>query len=87
VAAALQVWSATFARAFDALPAEIRTAVESKVDEMGRRLERFPHQRLVGRPEFKLRIGDYRVLYEFDAAQGRIFLHYVGHRREIYRRS
>jgi mRNA interferase RelE/StbE len=52
---------------------------------MSARLEQFPHKRLHGRPEFKLRVGDYRVLYEFDLAQGRIYLHYVGHRREIYK--
>ncbi len=53
---------------------------------MGTRLETFPQQRLRGRPEFKLRVGDFRVLYEFDAKLGRIYLHYVGHRREIYKR-
>lgn len=61
--------------------------VQEKVDEMGLRLRTFPHQRLQDRPEFKLRVGDYRVLYEFDAELGRIYLHYVGHRREIYKRS
>jgi mRNA-degrading endonuclease RelE of RelBE toxin-antitoxin system len=45
----------------------------------------YPHQRLKGRREFKLRVGAYRVLYEFDLARGRIYLHYVGHRREIYK--
>ena len=85
--AALQIWSATYSKAFDALPLSVREAVERKVDEMGRRLETFPHQRLQGRPEFKLRVGDYRALYEFDPKQGRIFLHYVGNRREIYKRS
>jgi mRNA interferase RelE/StbE len=59
--------------------------VQSKVDDMGLRLQTFPHQRLTGRQEFKLRIGDYRVLYEFDLGQGRIYLHYIGHRREIYK--
>jgi mRNA interferase RelE/StbE len=87
VAAALQIWSPTFSRAFDSLPASVRDAVQCKVDEMGSRLENFPHKRLEGRSEFKLRVGDYRVLYEFDVKQGRIFLHYVGHRREIYKRS
>ena len=29
--------------------------------------------------------ADYRVLYELDLTQGRIYLHYVGHRREIYK--
>jgi mRNA interferase RelE/StbE len=87
VASALQIWSPTFTRAFDALPSATREAIQRKVDEMGTRLDCFPHQRLAGRPEFKLRVGDYRVLYEFDAALGRIHLHYVGHRREIYKRS
>ena len=87
MAAALQIWSPTFSKAFDALPASVRDAVQRKVDEMGTRLENFPHKRLQGRSEFKLRVADYRVLYEFDVNQGRIFLHYVGHRRDIYKRG
>ena len=87
MAAALQIWSDTFSRAFDLLPASLREAVERKVDEMGTRLETFPHQRLQGRTEYKLRVGDYRVLYEFDPKHGRVYLHYVGHRRDIYKRS
>ena len=87
MAAALQIWSATYSRAFDSLPLSVRDLVQRKVDEMGIRLDTFPHQRLAGRLEFKLRVGDYRVLYEFDVAQGRIYLHYVGHRRDIYKRS
>jgi mRNA interferase RelE/StbE len=87
VAAALQIWSATFSRAFDALPAPVREMVQRKVDEMGTRLEVFPHQRLAGRSDFKLRVGDYRVLYEPDISRGRVYLHYVGHRREIYKRT
>ncbi len=87
MAAALQVWSPTFSKSFDSLPVSVRDAIERKVDEMGTRLDSFPHQRLQGRSEFKLRVGDYRVLYEFNLSQGRIYLHYVGHRREIYKRS
>jgi mRNA interferase RelE/StbE len=86
VAAALQIWSPTFSKAFDSLPESVREAVQRKVDEIGTRLDNFPHNRLQGRSEFKLRVGEYRVLYEFDVKQGRIYLHYVGHRREIYKR-
>jgi mRNA interferase RelE/StbE len=85
VAAALQIWSPTFSKAFDSLPAPVREAVQRKLDEVSARLEQFSHKRLRGRPEFKLRVGDYRVLYEFDLTQGRIYPHYVGHRREIYK--
>ncbi len=59
--------------------------MERKIDEMGARLASFPHQRLSGRGEYKLRIGDYRVIYECDVESGRVYLHYVGHRRDIYR--
>jgi mRNA interferase RelE/StbE len=87
VAAALQIWSHTFSKSFDELPSGIRETVQRKIDEMGLRLKDFPHKRLQGRPEFKLRVGDYRVLYGFDVQLGRIYLHYVGNRREIYKRS
>jgi mRNA interferase RelE/StbE len=87
VAAALQIWSHTFSKAFDGLPSGIRETLQRKIDEMGIRLETFTHKRLQGRPECKLRVGDYRVLYEFDMKLGRIYLHYVGNRREIYKRS
>ena len=86
MAAALQVWSHTYSKAFDSLPLTVRESVQSKVDEMGLRLGEFPHKRLQGRPEYKLRVGDYRVLYEFNVQSSRIYLHYVGHRREIYKR-
>ncbi|HWD91591.1 MAG TPA: type II toxin-antitoxin system RelE/ParE family toxin [Verrucomicrobiae bacterium] len=87
MAAALQIWSPTFTKAFDALPSSVREMLHSKIDEMGMRLDTYPHKRLQGRPEFKLRVGDYRVLYELDVKSGRIYLHYVGNRREIYKRS
>jgi len=35
---------------------------------------------------YKLRAGDYRVVYEIVRAESMIIVHLVGHRREIYRR-
>ncbi len=54
MAAALQIWSETYSRAFDSLPESIQDHVRTKVDEMGAKLANYPHQRLKGRPEFKL---------------------------------
>jgi mRNA interferase RelE/StbE len=34
---------------------------------------------------FKLRVGDYRVLYTFDQPKRIIIVHYVKHRREVYK--
>lgn len=59
-----------YAREFDSiffkLPPRVRTAIEEKIEQLGARLADFPHQRLKGRAEFRLRVGDYRVIYEFD---------------------
>ena len=84
---ALQIWSHTYCKAFDSLPTAIQETVRRKVDEMGTRLSSYPHHRLTGRSECRLRVGDYRVLDEFDVPAGRLFLHYVGNRREIYKRA
>lgn len=35
---------------------------------------------------FKLRVGDYRVLYEILREEQVIVIHVIGHRREIYRK-
>jgi mRNA interferase RelE/StbE len=34
---------------------------------------------------FKLRVGDYRVLYTLDNTAATITVHFVKHRREVYR--
>jgi mRNA interferase RelE/StbE len=33
----------------------------------------------------RLRIGDYRVIYEIDQVERRVIIYAVGHRREIYK--
>jgi mRNA-degrading endonuclease RelE of RelBE toxin-antitoxin system len=35
---------------------------------------------------FLLRVGDYRVIYDFDRTKGVLHLLSVGHWREVYRR-
>jgi len=80
-----QIFSSYFDRAFFALPPQARSQVESKIDELGLNLREFRHHQLTGSPLFRLRVGDDRVIYRFDAARNEIFLLEVGHRSEIYR--
>lgn len=35
---------------------------------------------------FKLRVGDYRVIYEVLQDERTLMVHMIGHRREVYRR-
>ena len=57
----------------------------AKVEELDASLAQWKHERLQGRPEYKLRIGDWRVLYEFDLSRNELHLLTVRHRREVYR--
>jgi len=82
---ALQVYYAAFDDVFLKLPEAVRNRIETEIDDMGRRLTTFPHYRMTGGHLYRLRVGDYRIIYAFDHAQNAIHLLAVGHRREIYR--
>ena len=63
--AATQIFSAEF----DAVLARLPKNVAALVMTMGRRLDSFPHYRMTGRSEFRLRVGDYRIIYDFELAK------------------
>jgi mRNA interferase RelE/StbE len=84
--AALQIYYSGFDSALLKLPPAVRARIETKVDEMGQRLDSFPHHHLTGTNRYRLRVSDYRIIYTFDATAGVIHLLAVGHRREIYRK-
>lgn len=42
-------------------------------------------KKLAGREAWRIRVGDYRVIYEISDADLRILVVDVGHRKEIYR--
>ncbi|MDO8526717.1 MAG: type II toxin-antitoxin system RelE/ParE family toxin [Deltaproteobacteria bacterium] len=42
-------------------------------------------QKLVGEDGYRVRVGDYRILYRIDDPQKRIYIYRIKHRREVYR--
>ena len=34
---------------------------------------------------YRIRVGDYRIVYEVDTKAKQVMVHYVRHRREVYR--
>ena len=42
-------------------------------------------RKLTGRPAWRIRIGDYRVIYEIEEGRLLILVVSVGHRKEVYR--
>lgn len=82
---ATEVWAHEFTRRFEALPADVRRRIVEAVENLGRRLESFPHCRMQGLKCFRLRVGDYRVIYGFNRDENSLELISLGHRREVYR--
>ena len=42
-------------------------------------------RKLRGREGWRIRVGDYRVIYEIDDEQQVVTVFHVGHRRDVYR--
>ena len=84
---ATEIYSREFDTIFFKLSRSVQDRIEARIGVLGRRLAEFPHQRLQGRPEFRLRVGDFRVVYEFDLARNELDLITLGHRKDIYRYS
>ncbi|MBI2133374.1 type II toxin-antitoxin system RelE/ParE family toxin [Candidatus Woesearchaeota archaeon] len=42
-------------------------------------------ERLTGRTDYKMRVGDYRIIADIDAGKRLIQVTVIGHRRNIYR--
>jgi mRNA interferase RelE/StbE len=59
-----------------------------KIKWLAKNYDTVPHEALTGefRGLFKLRIGDYRVIYSVDSAGRLVIVHLIGHRRSIYER-
>lgn len=52
-----------------------------------RQLEESPQEkgeRLTHSPFRRLRVGDYRVIYEIDRNQRKVIILFIGHRRDVY---
>ena len=85
MSAALQIYYSGFDATFFKLPPQVRSRIEAKIDDIGLRLKTFPHHRLKGHDRFRVRVGDYRIIYIFDVERNIVNLLAVGNRREIYR--
>jgi mRNA interferase RelE/StbE len=84
--AATQIYSRRFDQSLFALPTDIQLRIQRKLDEVGSRLRGFPHYRMEGEDAYRLRIGDYRVIYQIEFARNELILIALGHRREIYKK-
>lgn len=59
-----------------------------KIKWLSENFDQVPHEALTGefRELFKLRIGDYRIIYSVIYTDRLIIIHLIGHRRSVYER-
>ena len=83
--AATQVCAHRFDQRFYALPKDLQERIQRRIDDLGTKLASFQHPRLQGSDTFRIRVGDYRVIYQFDVETNQLYLITVRHRRDVYR--
>ena len=73
-------------RAIRKLPPEARVRVAAAIELLSDEPRPPPAKKLTGRPEWRVRTGDYRVLYRIEDSVLTIVVVHAGHRREVYDR-
>lgn len=72
-------------RQYKKLPPALQSVIKSTISE----LNSIPHpvnsKKLSGRPGYRLRYGNYRIIYEIDSNAKIITILAIAHRRDIYR--
>ena len=69
----------------DALQANLRERILRRLLALEENPRPSGIKKLQGQESFRLRVGDYRVLYTIDDKSKQVFILGVGHRREVYR--
>lgn len=86
------MWSVTYTKrgeaSFAEIDAEAQRRIDKKLQWLADNFDAIDPQPLSGplAGSYKLRVGDYRVIYEFDRATHTIWVLLVGHRSTIYDR-
>lgn len=67
------------------LPAETYEHTKEAIRNLGEEPRPSGCEKLTGREGWRIRVGNYRVIYEIDDAQRMVTVLHVGHRRDVYR--
>ena len=67
------------------LPSEVYTRVRDAIRKLGEEPHPPGYIKLSGREGFRIRVGNYRIIYEIDVAQRKLIVMHIGHRRDVYR--
>jgi len=69
----------------DKLPSRVHDRISARILSLEENPRQTGTKKLSGREQYRLRVGDYRVLYTIDDASKSVRVVGVAHRREAYR--
>jgi mRNA interferase RelE/StbE len=73
-------------RQFARLPADAKKNVATAMEVLATEPRPHGHVKLTGSSDsYRMRVGDYRVIYQIDDAARTVRVTIIGHRREVYR--
>jgi len=72
-------------REFLDLPAEAQERTTDAIDDLEANPRPSGAKRLVGKDGYRIRKGDYRILYTVDDKSHMVYVYRIGHRRDVYR--
>ncbi len=73
------------AKELEKLPPKVRRRVASQIDALGTTPRPPGVEKLSGQEKYRIRQGDYRVLYAIDDDAQTVTVVKIGHRRDVYR--
>jgi mRNA interferase RelE/StbE len=68
------------------LQGPLRDRIRAAIDSLSTDPRPSGVAKLAGRDDYRIRIGDYRVIYAVDDAERLVIIARIAHRREVYRR-
>lgn len=79
-------FSTSAQREFKALERAVQRRIATHIDELARNPIPSGARKVQGAPDhYRIRIGDYRVIYRIDGKRLTVLILKIGHRREVYR--
>jgi len=73
------------AKELEALPTTYRRRIAARIQKLSKAPRPSGVEKLSGAEQYRIRQGNYRVLYEIDDGRKTVTIVRIGHRRDVYR--
>ena len=78
------ILSRSAVKEFETLPGNVIERVRQKIRSLASNPRQTGVKKLHGRPDYRVRVGDYRILYTIDDGEKIVDISAIGHRSDVY---